>query len=52
MFLLDQLRSACFDNLDKAGNVLDYLIVIDRSRFLLHICILVTVMFHLLRDEI
>ena len=45
MFLVNQLRSDCFDNLNKAGNVVNYLFVIDRYRFLLHIYILIVVMF-------
>ena len=51
MFLVNQLRSDCFDNLDNAGNVVNYLVVIDQCRFLLHICILVVVMFRLLQDK-
>ena len=52
MFLVNQLRSDCFDNLDKAGRVVDYLFVVDQCRFLLHISILVVVMFRLLQDKI
>ena len=52
MFLVDQLLSDCFDNLNKAGNVVNYLFVIDQCRFLLHICILIVVKFRLLRDKI
>ena len=52
MFLVTQLRSDCFDNLDKKGNIVNYLFVIDQRRFLLHICILVVVMFRLLQDKI
>ena len=52
MFLVDQLRSDYFGNLSKVENVVGYLFVIDQCQFLLHICILVGVMFRLLRDKI
>ena len=52
MFLVNQLRSDYFGNLSKVENVVGYLSVINQCQFLLHICILVGVMFHLLRDEI
>ena len=52
MFLVDQLRSDYFGNLSKVDKILDYFFVIDQCQFLLHICILVGVMFHLLRDKI
>ena len=48
MFLVNKLRSDCFGNLSKVGKVVDYLSVIDQCQFLLHICILVGMMFHLL----
>ena len=51
MFLVNQLRSDCFDNLNKVGNVVNYLFVINQCRFLLHICILIVVMFRLLQDK-
>ena len=51
MCLVNQLRSDYFGN-QRVGNVVDYLFVIDQCQFLLHICILVGVMFHLLRDKI
>ena len=51
MFLVNQLRSDCFDNLGKAEKVVNYLFVIDPCRFLIHICILVVVMFRLLQDK-
>ena len=41
-----------FGNLSRVENLVDYLFVIDQCQFLLHICILVGVIFHLLRDEI
>ena len=47
MFLVNQLRSDYFGNLSKKENVVGYLSVIDQCQFLLHICILVGVMFHL-----
>ena len=50
--LINQLRSDYFGNLSRVENVVDYLFVIDQCQFLLHICILVGVMFHLLRDRI
>ena len=52
MFQVDQLRSGYFGNLNKVGSVVDYLSVIVKRQFLLHICILVGVMFRLLRDRI
>ena len=33
LFLVNQLRSDCFDNLNKAENVVDFLFVIDQWRF-------------------
>ena len=48
MFQVDQLRSGYFGNLNKVGNVVDYLFVIVQRQFLLHICILVGVMFRFL----
>ena len=52
MCLVSQLRSDYSGNLSRVENVVDYLFVIDQYQFLLHICILVGVMFHLLRDRI
>ena len=52
MFQVDLLRSGYFGNLNKVGSVVDYLSVIVKRQFLLHICILVGVMFRLLRDRI
>ena len=52
MFLVNQLRSDCFDNLNKVENVVNYLFVIDPCRFLLHICILIVALFRLLKDKI
>ena len=52
MYLINQLHSDYFDNLDKVGNVVDYLSVIDIYQFLLRIYILIGVMFRLLRDRI
>ena len=52
MFQVNQLQSDYFGNLTKVGNVVDYLSVIDQCQFLMHICILIGVMFHLLRDKI
>ena len=48
MFLIDLLHSDYFDNLNRVGNVVSYLFVIDLYQFLLHICILILVMFHFL----
>ena len=50
MFLVD--RSDYFGNLSKVGNVVGYLFVFGQGQFLLHICILVGVMFHLLQGKI
>ena len=52
MFQVNQLRSDYLGNLSKVGNVVDCLSVIDQFQFLLHICILIGVMFHLLQDKI
>ena len=52
MCLVNQFRSDYSGNLRRVENVVDYLSVIDQYQFLLHICILVGVMFHLLRDKI
>ena len=51
MYLINQLHSDYFGNLGRE-NVVDYLFVIDQCQFLLRICILIGVMFHLLRDRI
>ena len=50
--LVNQIRSDYSGNLSRVDNVADYLSVIDQYQFLLHICILVGVMFHLLQDKI
>ena len=52
MYLINQLHSDYFDNLDKVVNVVDYLFVVDQYQFLLRIDILIGVMFRLLRDRI
>ena len=39
MFQVDQLHNDYFDNLNKVGNVVNYLFVIVQYQFLLHICI-------------
>ena len=52
MFLVNQLRRDYSGNLSKMENVVGFLSVIDQCQFLLHICILIGVMFHLLRDKI
>ena len=52
MCLLNQLRSDYFGNLSRVGNFVDYLSVIVDCQFLLHICILVGVVFHVLRHKI
>ena len=52
MFLVNQLRNDCFDNLHNAGNLVIYLIVIDQYRFVMHIYILIVVMVRLLQDKI
>ena len=52
MFQVDQLHSDYFDNLNKVGNVVNYLFVIVQRQFLLHICIIIGVMFHFLQGRI
>ena len=52
MFLVNLLRNDCFGNLDIVENVLDYSFVIVLHQFLLHICIVILVMFHLLQGKI
>ena len=52
MCLINQFRSDYFGTLSRVENVVDYLFVFDQCQFLLRICILVRVMFHLLRDRI
>ena len=54
MFLVDQLRSdfLAIQVKSKVGNVVGYLFVIGQCQFLLHICILVGVMFCLLKGKI
>ena len=51
MCLKSQLHSDYFGNLNRVENVVDYLFVNDQSQFLLHICILIGLVFHLLRDK-
>ena len=52
MFLVNLLRNDCFGNLDIVENVVDYSFVIVLHQFLLHICIVILVMFHLLQGKI
>ena len=52
MYLINQLHSENFGNLGRVENVVDCLFVIDQCQFLLRICILIGLMFHLLRDRI
>ena len=52
MYLINQLHNDYFDNLDKVGNVVENLFVIDQYQFLLRFYILIGVMFRLLRDRI
>ena len=51
MYLVDQLRSGCFDHLKTVENVVDCLFVVGLFQFLLHICILIVVKFHLLQEN-
>ena len=52
MFQVDQLHSDYFDNLNKVGNVVNYLFVIVQRQFLLHNCIPIGAMFHFLQGRI
>ena len=52
MFLVNLLRSDCFDNLDRKRNVVDYLFVLVLHQFFLHICIVILVIFHLLQGKL
>ena len=52
MFLVNQLHSGCFENLNKMEIVVDCLSVIDLCQFSLHIYILIVVRFHLLLGRI
>ena len=52
MFQVGQLHNDYFDNLNKVGNVVNYLFVIVQYQFLLHICILIEVMFRFLQGRI
>ena len=52
MCLVNQLHCDYSGNLSRVENVVGYLYVVDQYQFLLHICILIGVMFHLLRDKI
>ena len=52
MYLINQLHSDYFDNLNRVGNVVKNLFVIDQCPFLLRIYILIGVMYHLSRDKI
>ena len=47
MYLVNQLHSGYFGNLNRVENVVDCLFVIDLCQFLLHIYILIVVRFHL-----
>ena len=47
MYLINQLHSEYFGNLDGMGNVVNCLFVIDQYQFLLRIYILIGVMFQL-----
>ena len=51
MFLVNLLRSDCFDNLDRVRNVVDYLFLLVLHQFFLHICIVILVMFHILHGK-
>ena len=48
----NQLHSDYFGNLDRVGNVVIFLYVIDQCQFLLRNNTLIGVMFHLSRDKI
>ena len=52
MYSINQLQSDYFGNLGTMGNFVNYLFKIDQRRFLLQICILIGVKFHLSRDRI
>ena len=52
MFQVDQLHNDYFDNLNKVGNVVNYLFVIVQYQFLLHIFIPIGVMFRFLQGRI
>ena len=52
MFQVDQLHNDYFDNLNKVGNVVNYLFVIVQYQFLLHICIPIGMMFRFLQGRI
>ena len=52
MFQVGQLHNDYFDNLNKVGNVVNYLFVIVQYQFLLRICILIGVMFRFLQGRI
>ena len=52
MCLVIQLHSDFSGNLSRVENAVDYFFVIDQCQFLLHICIRVGGMFHLLQDKI
>ena len=52
MCRVNQLHSDYSGNLSRVENAVDYLFVINQCQFLLHICILVGVMFHLLQGKI
>ena len=52
MCLVNQLHSDYSGNLSRVENAVDCLFVIDQCQFLLHVCILVGGMFHLLQDKI
>ena len=52
MHLINQLHSDYYDNLNRVGNVLNRLFVIDLRQFLVHTYILIVVRFHFLRGKI
>ena len=52
LYLVNQLRSGCFDNLLIIESFVGCLFVIDLCQFLLHIYILIVVKFHLLPGRI
>ena len=52
IFLINLFRNDYFDDLGIVENVVEYLFVIGLHQFLLHICIVILVMFHLLQGKI
>ena len=51
-YLVNQLHSDCFDNLNMVETFVNCLIVIGLCLFLMQICILIVVNFHLLQERI